>query len=52
MRQATNLDVELPMLQPGIRVKTGPEDYYPLKQMRLVRFDGSGWIPFGDAISG
>ena len=52
MHQATNLDIELPMLQPGIRVKTGPEDYYPLKQMRLVKFDGTGWIPFGEAISG
>ena len=52
MRQATNLDVELPMLQPGIRVKTGPEDYYPLKQMRLVKFDGAAWVPFGEAISG
>jgi ABC-type branched-subunit amino acid transport system substrate-binding protein len=52
MAQAKNLDLSLPMLQPGIRVKTGPEDYYPLKQMRLVRFDGKGWIPFGEAISG
>jgi ABC-type branched-subunit amino acid transport system substrate-binding protein len=52
LRQATNLDISLPMLQPGIRVKTGPEDYYPLKQMRLVRFDGTGWIPFGEVISG
>ena len=51
MRQAKNLDVTLPMLQPGVRVKTGPEDYYPLKQMRLVKFDGHGWIPFGEAIS-
>jgi ABC-type branched-subunit amino acid transport system substrate-binding protein len=52
LRQATNLDFVLPMLQPGVRVKTGPEDYYPLKQMRLVKFDGKAWIPFGDAISG
>ena len=52
MHQATSLDIELPMLQPGIRVTTGPQDYYPLKQMRLVRFDGHGWIPFGEAISG
>ena len=52
LRQATNLDTALPMLQPGSRVKTGPEDYYPLKQMRLVKFDGQGWIPFGEAISG
>jgi branched-chain amino acid transport system substrate-binding protein len=52
MRQATSLDFESPMLQPGIRVKTAPDDYYPLKQMRLVKFDGKGWIPFGEAISG
>jgi branched-chain amino acid transport system substrate-binding protein len=52
LKQATNLDLALPMLQPGIRVKTGPDDYYPLKQMRLVKFDGTAWVPFGDAISG
>jgi ABC-type branched-subunit amino acid transport system substrate-binding protein len=52
MRQATNLDIALPMLQPGIRVQTAPEDYYPLKQMRLVKFDGHGWLPFGEVISG
>jgi branched-chain amino acid transport system substrate-binding protein len=52
MHQATNLDIALPMLQPGIRVKTGPDDYYPLKQMRLVKFDGRTWVPFGEAISG
>jgi branched-chain amino acid transport system substrate-binding protein len=52
MRQATHLDISLPMLQPGIRVKTGPDDYYPLKQMRLVKFNGTTWAPFGEAISG
>jgi branched-chain amino acid transport system substrate-binding protein len=52
LHQATNLDIALPMLQPGIRVKTAADDYYPLKQMRLVKFDGSAWVPFGDAISG
>ncbi len=52
MRQAASLDIDLPMLQPGIRVKTSPSDYYPLKQMRLVKFDGKGWVPFGEAITG
>ena len=52
MHQATNLDIALPMLQPGIRVKTAAEDYYPLKQMRMVKFDGHAWVPFGEAISG
>ena len=52
MKQALNLDMELPMAQPGIRVKTSPTDSYPVKQMRLVRFDGTTWVPFGEAMSG
>jgi len=52
MRQATRLDFALPMGQPGIRVKTGPNDFYPLKQMRLVKFDGTTWLPFGEVMAG
>ena len=52
MRQAANLDFVPPMLQPGIRIKTGPKDHYPIKQLRLVRFDGRAWVPFGEVISG
>jgi ABC-type branched-subunit amino acid transport system substrate-binding protein len=52
MKQAANLDIDLPMLQPGVKVSTSPSNYYPLRQMRLVRFDGKGWVPFGDAITG
>jgi branched-chain amino acid transport system substrate-binding protein len=52
MRQAVNLDFVAPMLQPGIRIKTGPADFYPIKQLRLVRFDGRAWVPFGEVISG
>ena len=51
MRQATNLDIELPMLLPGIRVKTSPIDYYPIKQLQLARFDGTTWRLFGDILS-
>jgi branched-chain amino acid transport system substrate-binding protein len=52
MAKAKSLDLTLPMLQPGIRLTTGPTDYYPIKQVRLVRFDGKAWVPFGDVISG
>src|ERR1700745_2022096 len=41
MKQATHLDMELPLLLPGIRLKTSPTDLRPIKQMRLVRFRGS-----------
>jgi branched-chain amino acid transport system substrate-binding protein len=53
MRQAANLkSVELGMLLPGITVNTSPEDYYPIKQMQMMRFNGARWERFGTIISG
>lgn len=52
MKQATHLDMDLPMLLPGIRVKTTPDDVRPIRQMRLARFDGERWVLFGDIIEG
>jgi ABC-type branched-subunit amino acid transport system substrate-binding protein len=40
MRIAANLDLNLPMLAPGIRIKTSPTDFYPIGQMQPVQFDG------------
>jgi branched-chain amino acid transport system substrate-binding protein len=47
MKQAANLNLELPMLEPGIRVTTSPTDYQPIKQLYLVRFDGEEWKSIG-----
>lgn len=47
MRQARNLDLALPMLLPGIRLKTGSADHFPIERMQLIRFDGRGWARFG-----
>jgi len=53
MRQAANLrDLELPMLLPGVKVNTGPGNFYPVNQMQLVRFEGDGWMLFGDVQGG
>jgi len=52
MKQASSLDVVLPMLLPGIRISTGAQDFRPIKQLRLQRFDGAHWVLFGDIISG
>ncbi|HUK59022.1 MAG TPA: ABC transporter substrate-binding protein [Stellaceae bacterium] len=53
MHQVMNLKhVTLPTFQPGVEIDTAPDDYVPLKQMRLVRFDGKTWVPFGSAITG
>jgi branched-chain amino acid transport system substrate-binding protein len=51
MRQAANLkNLELPMLLPGIRINTGPMDFYPIEQMQLMRFDGQRWVRFGEVL--
>lgn len=51
MKQAASLDLELGMLRPGIKIKTSPTDYQPIKQLFLMRFDGKEWVPCGDTIS-
>jgi ABC-type branched-subunit amino acid transport system substrate-binding protein len=50
IHQAANLDIALPMLHRGIRFHTTPTDYYGMKKMRLQRFDGKAWVPFGEPI--
>jgi hypothetical protein len=37
---------------PGIEVNTAPDDYFPIEQMQLMRFDGEAWRLFGDVIDG
>ncbi|NOJ38497.1 ABC transporter substrate-binding protein [Bradyrhizobium australiense] len=51
MRQAASLKgYQSPVVLPGIAINTGPADFYPIEQMRLVQFDGSAWQPIGDVI--
>ena len=34
----------------GITISTGPDDFAPLKQMQLQKFDGTTWKLFGDVM--
>jgi branched-chain amino acid transport system substrate-binding protein len=53
MKQAANLkDFEVPTTLPGIKINTGPSDYYPIEQMQLQKWDGKTWVLFGEVISG
>jgi branched-chain amino acid transport system substrate-binding protein len=53
MKQAASIgDLQLPMLLPGIIISTGANDFRPIKQMQLQKFDGTTWQLFGDVISG
>ena len=47
MKQAASLDLTLPMLLPGVNIKTGPDDFYPVEREQLARFDGKTWQRFG-----
>ena len=51
MEAARNLDTEHPLLIPGITVKTGADDGFPIEAMQLVQFNNGGWEPQGDVIS-
>ena len=50
MKQAANLDLQLPMFHQGIRFQTTATDYYGIKKLRMQRFDGKGWRPFGEPL--
>jgi branched-chain amino acid transport system substrate-binding protein len=50
IRQASHLNLELPMLRPGISFRTTPDDLQPIHQLFLMRFDGRNWVSFGGLI--
>jgi ABC-type branched-subunit amino acid transport system substrate-binding protein len=53
MKQAANLkNFSTEMMLPGIKINTGPNDFFPIEQMQLMKFDGEAWRLFGDVITG
>ncbi len=53
MKQAASLkNFSSDVMLPGIKVNTGPDDFFPIEQMQLMRFDGEAWRLFGDVITG
>jgi branched-chain amino acid transport system substrate-binding protein len=48
MKQAQSLkDFRSSVTLPGIAITTSPTDFRPVKDMRLVQFDGRTWQPIG-----
>ena len=53
MKQAASIhNLTLPMVLPGITLSTSADDFAPIKQMQLEKFDGTTWRLFGEVISG
>ncbi len=50
MKQAASLDLTLPMLLPGVNIKTAPDDFFPIEREQLARWDGKTWQLFGKVI--
>lgn len=51
MRQAESLrGYQSSVALPGITFNSGPSDFHPIKQLRLMQFDGTAWQPIGDVI--
>jgi branched-chain amino acid transport system substrate-binding protein len=49
MKQAASIkDLALPLLLPGVKINTGPNDFYPIEQEQLAKFDGERWVLFGE----
>jgi branched-chain amino acid transport system substrate-binding protein len=43
MDTVRNLDENVPILLPGIKVQTGPDDGYAIEAMQIMKFDGNRW---------
>jgi branched-chain amino acid transport system substrate-binding protein len=51
LKQATNLNgLALPMLLPGIKITTEPDNVTPIRQIQMARFDGKSWVLIGDVL--
>jgi branched-chain amino acid transport system substrate-binding protein len=52
LKQVQSLkDVELGMLLPGMKINFRQDDYYPIRQARLAKFDGKSWKPMTELIT-
>jgi branched-chain amino acid transport system substrate-binding protein len=52
MKQAASLkDFTPDTLIPGIKINTGPNDFAPIEQLKMMRFKSGQWELFGDIIS-
>jgi branched-chain amino acid transport system substrate-binding protein len=50
MKIAANLSMTLPMLYPGIEIKTSADDFHPIEKMQPQQFDGTRYVPMGPVL--
>jgi branched-chain amino acid transport system substrate-binding protein len=51
IKQAKQLNgIEMPLLLPGIKIHTDPNNVTPIRQIQMARFNGKSWVLFGDVL--
>ena len=51
METVRSMDIEIPMLLPGVKVQTdGESDGYPIQDMQIMKFNGEVWELQGEVI--
>jgi branched-chain amino acid transport system substrate-binding protein len=51
MEAVRNMDTEIGLLLPGIRIKTAEGDGYPIQSNQIMRFEGENWKLEGEVIN-
>jgi branched-chain amino acid transport system substrate-binding protein len=52
MRQAANMvNMDIPLLLPGIKINTSPTNFSPIRSVQMARFEGDHWTLFGDLLT-
>ena len=51
MKEAANLDLDLDMMLPGIKIQTSPTDFFPIEAMMPVEFTGEKFNALGKVVS-
>jgi branched-chain amino acid transport system substrate-binding protein len=51
LRAATHMNHHVPFMVKGITIKTSPQDYFPISQVRFLRYQRGYWRQFGRVIT-
>jgi branched-chain amino acid transport system substrate-binding protein len=51
LRAATRLNHQVPFMVRGVKIQTSPRDYFPISQVRFLRYQRGYWRQFGGLVS-
>jgi branched-chain amino acid transport system substrate-binding protein len=51
LRAATHLNHRVPFMVKGVRITTSPNDYFPISDVRFLRYRNGYWRQFGKVVS-